>query len=152
MPRMLIVEDSLVNQEFLRLSLRGCGECDIADRGEDALRLVEKALDRAEPYAVIFMDIMLPGMDGLQTLERIRAMENQWKGLGPVRMPVIITTSLDDNSQASRAFIHGQAVSYMTKPFRARDVIEELRKLGLIENAQADTSASDMPSTVTAST
>lgn len=133
MPRLLIVEDNLVNQEFLRLSLRNWGACQAVCSGEEALREFQAALERAEPYDVIFLDIMLPGMDGLQTLERIRAVEDARNRSAAQRAQVIITTSLDDNRMASRAFIHGQAVSYMTKPFRARDIEEEMHKLGLAD-------------------
>lgn len=130
MPRILIVEDNRVNQEFLRLALAGHGEPAMAGTGEEGLRLFVEALDESRPFELVFLDIMLPGMDGLQTLERMRAAEDE-RGLPDGACArAIITTSLDDNRKASRAFIHGRAVSYMTKPFRPRDIAEELRKLG----------------------
>jgi two-component system chemotaxis response regulator CheY len=135
--RLLVVEDNLVNQEFLRLSLLGWGEFVAVDSGEQALETVRSALFGGTFFDVIFMDIMLPGMDGLQTLERIRALENELDLPTEKRAKVIMTTSLDDNSKASRAFIHGQAVSYMTKPFRPGDVVEEMAKLGLTYNKPA---------------
>jgi len=131
--RILIVEDEPVNREFLLMSLRGFGECQAVISGEDALEALEAALDAGQPFDVVFLDIMLPGMNGLQTLEQLRALEVRHEIPERRHVPVIITTGLDDDRAASRAFIQGQAVSYMTKPFRPGQISGELRKLGLVK-------------------
>jgi two-component system chemotaxis response regulator CheY len=132
MLRILIVEDEPVNREFLLLSLRGLGDCKTVASGEDAVLALENALDRGQLFDVVFLDIMLPGMNGLQALEQLRALEDRHLIPQERRMPVIITTGLDDDQTASRAFIQGQAVSYMTKPFRPGQITDELSKLGLL--------------------
>lgn len=132
MLRILIVEDEPVNRELLLLSLRGLGECTAVGTGEDAVLAQQRALEQNQPYNVVFLDIMLPGMDGLQALEQLRALEDRHQVPQDKRVPVIITTGLDDDQTASRAFIQGQALSYMTKPFRTGQISEELRKLRLI--------------------
>jgi two-component system chemotaxis response regulator CheY len=132
MLRVLIVEDEPVNREFLMLTLRGLGDCQAVDCGEDAVCAQQEALERDQPFDVVFLDILLPGMNGLQALEQLRALEDR-HGVPPDRrVPVIVTTGLDDDKAASRAFIHGQALAYMTKPFRASQIHEELSKLGLL--------------------
>ena len=83
---------------------------------------------------MVFLDIVLPGMNGLQALEQLRALEMKHAVPADKRVPVIVTTGLDDDQTASRAFIQGQALSYMTKPFRPGQIPEELRKLGLLAN------------------
>jgi len=133
MLRILIVEDEPVNREFLVLSLRGLGNCHTVACGEDAVSAQQAALERNEPFDVVFLDIMLPGINGLQALEQLRALEDRHAVPPDRRVPVIVTTTLDDDQTASRAFIHGQALSYMTKPFRAAQVREELSKLGLLD-------------------
>ena len=60
-------------------------------------------------------------------------MEDEFEVPESQRVQVIITTVLDDDQTASRAFIQGHAVSYLTKPFRPRQISDELSKLGLIE-------------------
>lgn len=132
MPRILIVEDEPVNREILLLSLRGLGECTAVASGEDAVQAHKDALEQGQPFDVVFLDILLPGMNGLQALEQLRAMEDRHQVPQDRRVPVIITTGLDDDQTASRAFIQGQAMSYMTKPYRTSQISEELHKLGLI--------------------
>lgn len=133
MLRILIVEDEPVNQEILRLVLREHGDSLAVDTGEDAVLLYRTALDESRPFDVVFLDIMLPGINGLQTLEKLRALEDTFEVPAERRAQVIVTTALDDDRTASRAFIQGHAVSFMTKPFRPGQITEELRKLGLLE-------------------
>jgi two-component system, chemotaxis family, chemotaxis protein CheY len=130
--RILIVEDEPVNREFLLLALRGLGECQAVVSGEDAVQAQQNALAKDQPFDVVFLDILLPGMNGLQALEQLRALEDRHNIPPDKRVPVIVTTGLDDDRAASRAFIQGQAVSYLTKPFRPGQIHEELIKLGLI--------------------
>jgi len=129
--RALIVEDTFINQEFLKMILEGHGDCIVVESGEEAIQAFTAAMDN-EPFDLIFMDIMLPGMDGLQALEHIRSVEAE-KGIGSSQQTkAIITTALDDDGKASRAYIHGQAISYITKPIREDMVQDELRKFGFI--------------------
>jgi Response regulators consisting of a CheY-like receiver domain and a winged-helix DNA-binding domain len=130
----LIVEDAPVNREFLLLALKPHGDCLAVSTGEAALMEHRRAMDEDRPFDLILLDILLPGIDGLKTLELMRAAEDA-KGYPEARRPrVIVTTVLDDDRTASRAFINGHAVSYLIKPFRVRQLAEELQKLGLIES------------------
>lgn len=130
--RILIVEDNYISQEFLREILEEWGECHVAESGEDAVEAFAEGLKTA-PYSIVFMDIMLPGIDGLQALEQIREKEK----LSGIRydneVKAIITTALDDDVKAARAFIQGQAIAYINKPIRRDMVEEELKKFGLID-------------------
>ncbi len=131
MPRFLIVEDNAVNREFMLVLLESRGECVCAQSGEEALTLFTAALKDNAPYDCVFMDIMLPGIDGLQTLETMRAVERE-QGVGPnEQSKAIITSALDNPAQKNRAFFQGQAISYLTKPFTIRKVREELDNFGL---------------------
>ncbi|OIO04485.1 MAG: hypothetical protein AUJ49_02720 [Desulfovibrionaceae bacterium CG1_02_65_16] len=133
MLRALIIEDAPVNQEFLLQALKPYAESTPTCSGEDGLAAYVRAMREGQPFDVVFLDIMLPGMDGLKTLEHMRAAEEQEELPESSRARVIVTTVLDDDRTASRAFISGRAVSYMTKPFRLRQIRDELGKLGLID-------------------
>ncbi|MFH1913956.1 MAG: response regulator [Pseudomonadota bacterium] len=130
--RALIVEDTLINREFLKLILSSFGECHVADCGEQALDVFSGALDTA-PFDIVFMDVMLPGIDGLETLERMRRVE---LGSGiPLERGVkaIITTALDDDEGALGAKGDmGHVWACIPKPVCQEVVERELRSLGLI--------------------
>lgn len=129
--RALIVEDTLINQEFLKMIVGQWADCVVVESGEEAIDAFENALGNT-PFDIIFMDIMLPGIDGLQTLEHIRAMEER-RGTPQDKMTkTIVTTALDDDGAASRAYIQGQALAYITKPIREEAIEVELRNFGLI--------------------
>jgi len=137
--RVLIIDDEQVNREFLVRALKAHGRCLAVGTGEAGLTEHRQALEAGTPFDLVFLDIMLPGMDGLKTLELMRAVEAEhadaFGGQEHAPAQVIITTVLDDDRLAARAFIQGRASSYMPKPFRAAQLREELSKLGLITPA-----------------
>lgn len=70
-PKILVVEDEPINQTVARMFLKEQGyDFDIASSGEAALTLFA-----SQEYAAILMDVGLPGMNGLETTRRIRALE-----------------------------------------------------------------------------
>lgn len=83
-----------------------------AANGPDALRMFEQM----EP-SLIILDVMMPGMTGIEVCERIRARSN---------VPVIILTGLDDESDATRALEAG-ADDYVRKPFGANELVARIR-------------------------
>lgn len=130
--RTLIVEDNAVNREFLRVVMEEYGSCDTVESGEEALAAMERATSKGSSYDLIFMDIMLPGIDGLQALEKIRDIEVK-SGIVPGKAAkVIVATALDDDKNASRAFFQGQAISYITKPLTISKIQDELKKFDLV--------------------
>lgn len=133
MPRMLIIEDEAANREFMLLALSAHGRCTAVGTAELGLREFARALADGDPFDVVFMDLMLPGMDGQSALLSLRAREDEHRLSEARRARVIVTTVLDDNRQASRAFAQGQAASYLLKPFSVARLTEELRTLGLID-------------------
>jgi two-component system, sensor histidine kinase len=66
--RALVVEDEKVNQDVIRTMLERTGlEVGMVDNGDEA---VDRAV--SEPWSIVFMDLRLPGIDGLETARRIR--------------------------------------------------------------------------------
>jgi signal transduction histidine kinase/DNA-binding response OmpR family regulator len=111
--RVLLVEDSEVNQAVAEGMLRqlGCA-VELAADGEAALQALSR--DR---YDVVFMDCMMPGMDGYHATEELRRRE-----VGKRRTPVIALTASAMAGDRERCLEAGMD-DYVTKPFRR----EELR-------------------------
>jgi two-component system sensor histidine kinase/response regulator len=81
--RILVAEDNLVNQDVARQILELAGlHVDIAEDGAQALRMLQEG-----DYALVLMDMQMPGMDGLQATRAIRH-HPRW-----VRLPVIAMTA-----------------------------------------------------------
>jgi signal transduction histidine kinase/ActR/RegA family two-component response regulator len=94
--RILLVEDMPANQLVTAALLRREGHMvDVAASGEAALQMAEAA-----PYDIIFMDVRMPGMSGLEATRRIRAL-NSPSGAAPI---IALTANVDpDDRMRSRA-------------------------------------------------
>jgi len=133
--RALIVEDTLINREFLKLILSTFGECHVADCGEQALDLFAGALDTA-PFDIVFMDVMLPGIDGLETVKRMRGLERGRGVPAERRVKVIVTTALDEGEGGvgpEACDASGCISACIAKPVHQEVVERELRRLGVID-------------------
>ncbi|NOZ68635.1 MAG: response regulator [Deferribacteres bacterium] len=131
--RVLIVEDDFTSRKLLQKFLSPYGECDIAVDGEEAIEAYKLSWLKNEPYDLICMDIMMPKVDGQQALREIRDIEREMNIKAADEVKVIMTTVLDDPKNVFRAFNNGGAASYIVKPIRKQTLLEEMRKLGLIE-------------------
>jgi two-component system OmpR family response regulator len=114
--RVLIVEDQPKLAALLARGLREEGHAaDIAARGEDALWMAGAA-----PYDVIVLDIMLPGIDGIETCRELRR-HGVWS-------PVLMLTARDGVDDRVRGLDSG-ADDYLTKPFAFDELVARLRAL-----------------------
>lgn len=129
--KILIVDDEFVSRKLLHVILRPYGVCDIAVDGGEAIEAFKSALEEGNPYQLICMDIMMPGVDGQQALKEIRRIEKA-KGIsGPDEVKVLMITALGDPKNVMEAFYRGGATAYIVKPINHKKLIEEIRRLGL---------------------
>jgi signal transduction histidine kinase len=102
----LVVDDNRMNRLKLSIGLEQQGHTvGLAEDGQQALEMLE-----AGSYDVVLLDIIMPGMDGYQVLERIK---------GNLRLrdiPVIVISALDEIDSAVRCIEIG-AEDYLPKPF-----------------------------------
>ncbi|TXF99018.1 hybrid sensor histidine kinase/response regulator [Massilia arenae] len=72
--RALVVDDSATARSALSEMLDGLGmRADTAASGEDCLALLARADAAGQPYQVVLMDYLMPGLDGMETISRIRS-------------------------------------------------------------------------------
>jgi two-component system, OmpR family, alkaline phosphatase synthesis response regulator PhoP len=114
----LIIEDDADIAESVRYNLESEGfSAIVASTGEQGLAL---ALDTQNPPMVIVLDLMLPGMNGMELCRRLRR-ENQTR-----RIPIIMLTA--KTSEADRiAGLDLGADDYIAKPFSVRELLARVR-------------------------
>ncbi|MBP0955264.1 MAG: response regulator transcription factor [Oscillospiraceae bacterium] len=130
MSKILIVEDEASISRFVDLELRHEGyETECIDDGR-------QALDRIEQGGVdlVVLDIMLPGLNGLEVLRRIRKEGNL--------VPVIMLTARDSVMDKVSGLDMG-ANDYLTKPFAIEELLARIRALLRDMNTESTAGSSD---------
>ena len=110
----LLVEDDAPLAESIATALRAQGwRVDASARGEPVAGSLQQ-----DDYDALILDIGLPGIDGLETLRRVRAQ-------GSV-LPVLMLTARDAIEDRVRGLEHG-ADDYLVKPFAPSELVARLR-------------------------
>lgn len=126
----LVVDDDFSNRLLLQRFLSELGEVNIAVDGEEAVEAVRLALSTREPYQLICLDILMPQMDGQQTLKVIRELEERHGLTGSHHCKVVMTSALGDKDNVLAAF-REQADAYLVKPVQKPRLLETVRAWGL---------------------
>lgn len=114
-PKLLVVDDEPLNLQVLRQILQQDYQLLFARDGEKAL-----ALALAERPDLILLDIMMPGITGLETCQRLKQ-QPETQGI-----PVIFVTALSDDRDETEGFAVG-CVDYITKPVSAPIVLARVK-------------------------
>jgi len=121
----LVVDDNIQNVKFLELILKKEGyNVFTALNGEDGL-----TISRNEKPDLILLDIMLPGMTGLDVLEILKKDEQT------LNIPVIIVTAKVSPEEAKQGLQAG-AFDYIKKPFERVEIIARIRSALRFRDAQ----------------
>jgi two-component system chemotaxis response regulator CheY len=129
--RILIVDDSDSLRFLLKAFFKGVGACDEAADGAQAVDRVRASLGGAG-YDVVFMDIMMPGMDGLEATRRIRDLLDDENVAYEDRPRIIMLTCVSDSEYMVKAQYECGADAYVTKPFDRAILFEMLGNMGLM--------------------
>ena len=128
----LIVEDDKISTQVLEKMMSKHGRSDAVVDGRQAVELFLKAHESKSPYDLVLMDIMMPEVDGLLSLQKMRETETAMQIPSAERTKVIMTTALSDPLIIMRALYESGADSYLVKPIRLQKLEDELRELKLI--------------------
>ena len=130
--RALIVDDDFYSRSFLEYILHPYAACDAAVNGEDAIMAFKKALEGGSPYGLVFMDLLMPVVDGPRALNEIREIEKDFGVADDACCKIIITSVLEDGEDTHNAMYLGGATSFLQKPVDEKSILAELERLGVI--------------------
>lgn len=106
MAKILIVDDEASARTVIRHCLQDAGhQVFEASEGEEALRKIKR-----RRFDLVILDIMMPGLDGYEVLERLRAIPSR------AETPVIVVTAKHDPEGVLRE-AEGGAIDHLAKPF-----------------------------------
>jgi len=115
MTRILVVEDEQAIAEAVTYALRGAGyDVDCADDGDEAI-----AAARREHYDLMVLDLLLPGMPGMEICEALRRESD---------LPIVMLTARDTEADRITGLDVG-ADDYVTKPFSVVELVSRVRAL-----------------------
>lgn len=119
MSRVLVVEDSQLSREFIRLAINMRPNFHILEavNGKEALVIIKK-----EDVDIVVTDINMPVMDGIELIRQIRTTS------GLEKLPVIVVSTKGENESVQEALEAG-ANGFVTKPVRGSELIESLDRL-----------------------
>jgi len=129
----LIIDDDPVTRLYFQEILAPHGETVEASSGEEGLTQFSLAMSGGLPFDTVLVDVRMPGMDGHQTLEKIRSLERDSGVKKDQVATVLMISAMDDPRNVSRAFFQSGAMGYLTKPVDPDALLAELRKFGLLE-------------------
>lgn len=89
-------------------------EYDEASNGKEGYEMVKKAASEGKPYAAVFIDMRMPGWDGVETTKRLREIDK--------KVEVIFVTAYSDYSIDEIVTAVGTNVSYHCKPFSVEEI------------------------------
>lgn len=132
--RTLIVEDDFTSRYGLKMFLKEYGECVEAVNGQEAVKLFKASLrDKDKRFDSIFLDIMMPLMNGQEVLKEIRKLEENRNILDfDDRTKIIMLTALTDYKNIKASFSE-ICDGYLFKPIEKEKILEELIRLELIK-------------------
>lgn len=132
-PRILVVDDEERIRRLVRMYLERSG-FDVVE-AEDGHAAVELAL--SEPFSLIVLDLMLPGLDGRDVCAQIRQSND---------VPIVMLTAAGDEMNRIHGFELG-ADDYVVKPFSPRELIMRVKAL-LKRTGESDYARSDVQQTL----
>jgi two-component system chemotaxis response regulator CheY len=131
--KILLAEDDFASRKFAQKFLSKYGVVDATTDGEEAVAAWELAYEDGERYDLICLDIMMPKIDGVEALARIRDAEAHANIPFEKQSKIIMITALSDMKYVDGAFELG-CDGYATKPLNTVKFEEVLGRMGLLDN------------------
>ncbi|KAI6782079.1 Two-component system protein B-like protein [Emericellopsis cladophorae] len=123
--RVLVADDNKTNIEVVSrmLNLEDVSDVTIAKDGQEAFDLVKGTMEKNQPFDVIFMDVQMPNVDGLQSTRLIR-------GMG-YKSPIVALTAFSEESNMKDCIASGMD-EFLSKPIRRPALKQVLKRFATI--------------------
>jgi two-component system, sensor histidine kinase and response regulator len=120
--RVLVVDDRAVNREIVCSYLQDCGALtETANSAEEALALLKASVADNREFALAVLDMIMPGVNGLELARRIRAAPE----LGETRLIMVTSLSWKGDSKSARDAGIGE---FLSKPIRRGELLDAVRR------------------------
>jgi two-component system chemotaxis response regulator CheY len=129
--RILVVDDDAPNRKLLTDIASKMGECEGAEGGQEALSAFKKAWEDWRPFNLIFLDVLMPDVDGREVLLKIREIEKEKKVSEQHQVRVIMVTGVSEEETVLDCLRNG-CDEFIVKPIDILLVLEKMKKLGLM--------------------
>ncbi len=119
--RILLAEDNQINQKVAILNLNNLGhKVEVANNGKEAVEKYEKG-----DFDLIFMDVHMPEMDGVEACRKIREIE---KKSGRIKKIPIIAMTANTSEEERKKYLEAGMDGYVGKPFKQKELIGIFKK------------------------
>ncbi|KAH6722099.1 histidine kinase-group VI protein [Leptodontidium sp. MPI-SDFR-AT-0119] len=138
--RVLVAEDNLINIEIVlrMLKLEDIYDVVIAKDGQEAFDKVKESMSKGEFFDLIFMDVQMPNLDGLQSTRLIRQMGYS--------APIVALTAFAEESNVKDCYDSGMDM-FLSKPIRRPALKQVLKKFATIPEETETASVTNKSST-----
>ncbi len=135
--RILIVEDDADASRLLTKYLEPIGDFDFAVNGKEAVRSFRKSFREEYPFDLVCLDIMMPELDGLDTLHAIRKVEEREGVQIGEGCKVLMISALSDDNTIFTSFMR-LCDGYIVKPIDRKQLYSKLAEIELLSSQEDD--------------
>lgn len=132
MMRYLVVDDEDMGRLMLSDFLSEFASCDVAANGKEGLALFEDAIKEGNPYSLLCIDLIMPEMNGLALIRKIRDMEQSQALSSDSRTKIFVITASDSPWDKADLLLDNLCDDYIVKPFDRDSLMEKLRQSDLV--------------------
>jgi two-component system chemotaxis response regulator CheY len=133
MKRFLIVDDQEINRYMLQAFLNDYAVCKCAANGKEGLRLFENALLERKPFDLVCVDLMMPEMNGIALIKKIKELEKAHEGFDVLKTKIFVITASESMWDKADLLMDHLCEDYINKPFNRENLVTSLRNNGLIK-------------------
>lgn len=131
MTRLLLVDDNTIHRKLSEKLFGLYGETTIAASGQEAVDIFDRDLKQNNRFDVVILDMLMPGMDGLETLRRLRALETL-NGVSRDKRTKILISSHDTDAELQKTAEAEGCDKYYAKKMSKDDVAKMMAEIGIL--------------------